>query len=1125
MHRSQPHQVRNIVAGDRSAGVGVFRDDDDIDDDNALPQPISLPGGIVVVFPAFSSSSSSSHASGGLFGVCVFDVLSRTVRCCSVAEPSTTALDSFDAVDEEDHQERSTGRQEASELEEEDNGAFTSVTDPREGSADAPPLRFGLSHHWLAQIFTSLSPSETTLCRPVAPLPDHIEEVVVEFVTRRGGTVKMFYPKSHAHIDGLISQLTLLWPDIPVSAWHSRLSLLHVREDVPIVNTPLVTVLSVMLDTLVRTNQRVLDVREEPAASFVHMDHNTMHALRVFRSDAHPCGYQGIGGGYKEGFSLFAFFAAYTTTSLGRELLRRWMLSPTNSIPELHRRQILISLFGAVTCRDVVVKQLSAALRHVKHPGRTTYRFQSLRHGRSDYVDLARSATSLLALRSLLLKLGDIVASGSAWQEADTAATAAAAGHQTSREADGAAVSNTMQMRKKRSSLALATISGWVQQIDIDAATRLVDVIRNNISLAPTNTTTASNFAAKAGSSAAGGGPPSVLPGVDGELDELRAHYARLGPYLTQVAEELALSLPQDAYSSWKLSCVFYPRVGYLIGVNNNNVATGDAGGGPQHPSNTAMPVGGGGPLLPHVNNLPFGWELVFETPGMLYCRTPHTKELDATIGDIHSAVIQRECAVRLKLDEQIVSIAPCVMPLVQIGAEVDVFLALSSVCCGGVEGGSAWCCPSFIDAEDHLPTAISCGACSSISVDHAYHPLLSKLCSAQSVVPMHDSFHARVHQGRLSIFTGPNGSGKTIAMQSVLLCVYLAHIGCYVPASSCTLSTVDRIVFISDGAAGGGGGSRTSWRRQPSTNFSSAHTSAAATTTTEGSAARQLHEACGGSSTFAQELLAVNRVFTQCTARSFVVLDEFGRGTLAADGVALLASFLLSTVIDVTTGGGAVTLQSTTVAAPVILLATHYTEILAPSIGLMTSPLVQHVRMSFVVPLAPPRSTTSETMNRNISTDAAAVDPFATGVVFPFRFIVELGGVGNGDFSIDDQQYQAGSSGTTYTAYEKKTKKRHYCSLALNCAAMCEVPEYMLARMAALLTTDENTTNAEPFLPYPHVNNILSCIRANSIQSVGDVHAVAAALLMQLLQVPKEGGGDTLLPRQQETEEQLPYK
>lgn len=70
------------------------------------------------------------------------------------------------------------------------------------------------------------------------------------------------------------------------------------------------------------------------------------------------------------------------------------------------------------------------------------------------------------------------------------------------------------------------------------------------------------------------------------------------------------------------------------------------------------------------------------------------------------------------------------------------------------------------------------------------WHPL------AAAVV---DSFHPNDltmsdSENRILVVTGANGSGKSIFLQQVGIIVYLAHIGCFVPAESAEIGLVDAI-------------------------------------------------------------------------------------------------------------------------------------------------------------------------------------------------------------------------------------------------------------------------------------------------------------------------------------------
>ena len=100
----------------------------------------------------------------------------------------------------------------------------------------------------------------------------------------------------------------------------------------------------------------------------------------------------------------------------------------------------------------------------------------------------------------------------------------------------------------------------------------------------------------------------------------------------------------------------------------------------------------------------------------------------------------------------------------------------------------------------------------------------------------------------RLSIVTGPNMAGKSTFLRQNALLVILAQAGAFVPARSMQLGVVDRL-FSRVGAG---------------------------------------DDLARGRSTFMMEMVETAAILTQATPRSFVVLDEIGRGTATYDGLAI---------------------------------------------------------------------------------------------------------------------------------------------------------------------------------------------------------------------------------------------
>jgi len=126
-------------------------------------------------------------------------------------------------------------------------------------------------------------------------------------------------------------------------------------------------------------------------------------------------------------------------------------------------------------------------------------------------------------------------------------------------------------------------------------------------------------------------------------------------------------------------------------------------------------------------------------------------------------------------------------------------------------------------------------------------HPVIEQqLPLGEAYVP-NDLFLDDVTQ-QIIIITGPNMSGKSALLRQTALIVLMAQIGSYVPATSATLSIVDKI-FTRVGA---------------SDNLSR------------------------GESTFMVEMTETASILNNLSDKSLVIMDEIGRGTSTYDGVSI---------------------------------------------------------------------------------------------------------------------------------------------------------------------------------------------------------------------------------------------
>ncbi|HEX2250189.1 MAG TPA: DNA mismatch repair protein MutS, partial [Gemmatimonadales bacterium] len=124
-------------------------------------------------------------------------------------------------------------------------------------------------------------------------------------------------------------------------------------------------------------------------------------------------------------------------------------------------------------------------------------------------------------------------------------------------------------------------------------------------------------------------------------------------------------------------------------------------------------------------------------------------------------------------------------------------------------------------------------------------HPVIERMMPRESFIPNDVRF---TEAERVILVTGPNMAGKSTILRQIGLCVVLAQLGSFVPASAALVGVVDRL-FTRVGAS---------------------------------------DNLAGGQSTFMVEMSETSAILHNATRRSLVLLDEIGRGTSTYDGVAI---------------------------------------------------------------------------------------------------------------------------------------------------------------------------------------------------------------------------------------------
>jgi len=345
-----------------------------------------------------------------------------------------------------------------------------------------------------------------------------------------------------------------------------------------------------------------------------------------------------------------------------------------------------------------------------------------------------------------------------------------------------------------------------------------------------------------------------ILPGIDEELDEKKETYNGLDRFLSLVADQEAGLLPDDFPP---FNIVYYPQLGYLIAIQRTE-------------TNETSPE-----IL--------GVEFSFMSSECLYYKNKTMHDLDEEVGDVHGQILEIESCIVRNIEKYVLNSSESVARVSEVCAELDCLISLAIVA-----KENCYVRPS-ITKSNHLEIEQGRHPLQELTVStfipNDTHIVISPPSSSkkQHYLNLMDDENANDHDeqedissDRVNLITGANNSGKTVYLKQVGLIVYMAHIGSFVPAQRAVIGLTDQIMT-----------------RIQSHDSVSVH-----------------------QSTFAVDLLQMNHMTTACTERSLLLIDEFGKGTLALDGLSLLAS-TLSYLVQMKDK------------CPRVFVSTHYTELL----------------------------------------------------------------------------------------------------------------------------------------------------------------------------------------------------
>jgi DNA mismatch repair protein MSH5 len=238
---------------------------------------------------------------------------------------------------------------------------------------------------------------------------------------------------------------------------------------------------------------------------------------------------------------------------------------------------------------------------------------------------------------------------------------------------------------------------------------------------------------------------------------------------------------------------------------------------------------------------------------------TAATRELSARFGDALPRVLDLEASLLHEVGARLAAAGGAVRAAAAAAAALDCLLSLAAAA-----------------AELRLARPALTRA-NVLRIRGGRHLLAEQVLDDGAFVPNDTDMEESA--GRVVVVTGPNGSGKSVYARQVALIAFLAHVGSFVPAEEATVGLVDRIF----------------------TRVAS-------------------HEAAAvPQSTFLIDLSQAAAMLRLATPRSLLILDEFGKGTAATDGAALVCA-------------AAAALAAAPV-APRTLICTHFAEALDPAL------------------------------------------------------------------------------------------------------------------------------------------------------------------------------------------------
>jgi DNA mismatch repair protein MSH5 len=361
-----------------------------------------------------------------------------------------------------------------------------------------------------------------------------------------------------------------------------------------------------------------------------------------------------------------------------------------------------------------------------------------------------------------------------------------------------------------------------------------------------------------------------VKRGVKPGLDQVKDVYNGMDELLSRVAQDVARTMPPEI--DCQINVIFFPQLGFHITVPLDELSR--------------LPLWEGDET----------WQRMFITNNMAYFKENKMRQMDHDLGDMWASICDVEIEIVHDLAQQVL--------------EDEDFLIRASDLCGELD-----CLMALAHGTTHYNLTRPHFSDENVIAIRGGRNLLQEMC-----VPSYVSNDTSLAGGSgngppagqgapsVLVLTGPNFSGKSVYQNGIATIVYMAQIGCFVPADQCTLGITDKIL----------------------TRIATVET------------------VSKSQSAFMIDLQQIALALNSCTRQSLIVIDEFGKGTDMCDGAGLAAG-VLQHFIDLGPE------------CPKVLAATHFHEIF--ELGLFEDePNLAHAHMQVYVSDRPTRPANTDT-------------------------------------------------------------------------------------------------------------------------------------------------------------------